>query len=300
MESKPYFDSLFLRRLRRIVTSVTKIKPKMSYCNILYTDEWYNICGENFQVYLQERISDDKPLLLTRFGSDVLLSAIDATNQPNLKNILKYVIGYTDSLGIGYGTSTTMFINAGFYPRTYKSILQYGKMIVDIIPKIDILATIMYQERYFEKELENKKRCTFPDLEPFRWNNPWTKALKGKKVLIIHPFTQTIEKQYRNNREKLFNNLDVLPEFELKLIRAVQPKSISTDPYDQYDTWFDAFEFMKSEIRNCDFDVAILGCGAYGMPLASYIYDLGKKAIHLGGGGTVPLWNTFSERRQYA
>ena len=90
MESKPYFDSLFLRRLRRIVTSVTKIKPKMSYCNILYTDEWYNICGEDFQVYLQERILDDKPLLLTRFGSDVLLSAIDATNQPNLKNILKY------------------------------------------------------------------------------------------------------------------------------------------------------------------------------------------------------------------
>ena len=33
-----------------------------------------------------------------------------------------------------------------------------------------------------------------------------------------------------------------------------------------------------------DFDISILGCGGYGLPLGAFIKSLGKKAIHLGGG----------------
>lgn len=29
--------------------------------------------------------------------------------------------------------------------------------------------------------------------------------------------------------------------------------------------------------------IAIIGCGAYGLPLAAYVKSLGKKAVHLGG-----------------
>lgn len=32
-----------------------------------------------------------------------------------------------------------------------------------------------------------------------------------------------------------------------------------------------------------DFDIAIIGCGAYGMPLAAKLKKTGKQAIHLGG-----------------
>ena len=32
-----------------------------------------------------------------------------------------------------------------------------------------------------------------------------------------------------------------------------------------------------------DFDIALIGCGAYGMPLAAYAKDMGKQAIHLAG-----------------
>jgi hypothetical protein len=40
---------------------------------------------------------------------------------------------------------------------------------------------------------------------------------------------------------------------------------------------------MKSEIDKIDFDIAIIGCGAYGFPLAAHVKRIGKKAIHLGG-----------------
>ena len=32
-----------------------------------------------------------------------------------------------------------------------------------------------------------------------------------------------------------------------------------------------------------DFDVAIIGCGAYGFPLAAKLKQAGKQAIHLAG-----------------
>ena len=40
---------------------------------------------------------------------------------------------------------------------------------------------------------------------------------------------------------------------------------------------------MKLQITKLEFDVAIIGCGAYGFPLAAHIKRMGKKAVHLGG-----------------
>jgi hypothetical protein len=33
-----------------------------------------------------------------------------------------------------------------------------------------------------------------------------------------------------------------------------------------------------------EFDVALIGCGAYGLPLGAYVKNKGKVAVHMGGG----------------
>lgn len=114
---------------------------------------------------------------------------------------------------------------------------------------------------------------------------PWSARLKGKKVLVIHPFERSIRMQYEKNREKLFSNkpeqADILPEFELKTIKAVQ--TIAGERDDRFKDWFEALDWMKSECHKMDFDVAIIGCGAYGFNLAAEIKRMGKIVIHLGG-----------------
>jgi hypothetical protein len=40
---------------------------------------------------------------------------------------------------------------------------------------------------------------------------------------------------------------------------------------------------MCAEVEKVDFDIAIIGAGAYGLPLAFHVKSLGKKAIHMGG-----------------
>ena len=79
----------------------------------------------------------------------------------------------------------------------------------------------------------------------------------------------------------LFTNQHILPNFELDVIKAVQSIAGEKNPFEN---WFQALEFMKNKISKKDFDIALIGCGAYGFPLAAYVKEIGKQAIHMGGG----------------
>ena len=104
--------------------------------------------------------------------------------------------------------------------------------------------------------------------------------MKGKKVLVVHPFSESIECQYKK-REKLFDNPDVLPEFgSLTVIKAVQSMGGECKGFRD---WFEALHHMEEKIDKVDYDVVLIGCGAYGLPLAAHCKRQGKKVIHLGG-----------------
>ena len=120
------------------------------------------------------------------------------------------------------------------------------------------------------------------ELDPMRNpSNPWTKALKGKRVLVIYPFAELIAQQYSQKRDLLFPGTEILPEFELKVLPAVQ--TIAGERDERFADWFEALQWMHDEALRIDFDVAIVGCGAYGLPLAAMLKESGKQAIHLGG-----------------
>jgi hypothetical protein len=118
------------------------------------------------------------------------------------------------------------------------------------------------------------------DLEPFRYSQPWSALLADKKVLVVHPFAKTINDQYQNHRDNIFKNKNILPKFDLTIIKAVQSIARSECGFTN---WFDALEHMKQQVSNTDFDIAIIACGAYGLPLASHIKQIGKQVIHIGG-----------------
>lgn len=48
-------------------------------------------------------------------------------------------------------------------------------------------------------------------LESFRFENPWTEGLKGKKVLVINPFKTQIDSQL-SIKDKIWTNQNVLPD----------------------------------------------------------------------------------------
>ena len=172
---------------------------------------------------------------------------------------------------------------SGVFPTTDSFLKQFCKYYMDCVAQSDILALwgVGAECKVVKTKCGNKTKYTqLTALEPYYFEQPWSAALKNKRVLVIHPFDESIKKQYRN-REKLFLNPSVLPEFaSLTCVRAVQ--SIAGQKT-EFKTWFDALNYMKAQIKAIDFDVAIIGAGAYSLPLAAFVKQIGKVAIQMSG-----------------
>ena len=50
-----------------------------------------------------------------------------------------------------------------------------------------------------------------------------------------------------------------------------------------YASWFDALAATQAEMDAADYEVAIIGAGAYGLPLAAHARDTGHTAIQMSG-----------------
>jgi hypothetical protein len=124
-------------------------------------------------------------------------------------------------------------------------------------------------------------------LEPFYMIldgvKPWTHYLYGKKVLIINPFTESFKKQLENGFQ-MFNDknkkifLDNQEFVFYKCFQTIAGNHIHKD-------WLETFKIICNDIKKLDFDIALLGCGGYGLPLCNFIKSkLNKSAIYIGGG----------------
>jgi hypothetical protein len=225
--------------------------------------------GDVCSSVIKEELSKEKPSMIGRFGS----SEIRAVLYPRMPRLLQARVKKRVYFDIG--------MHAGFFPVNEETLKRYSDLLMEDMKLVDILASWRIEEVFLKKYFSSAKRIEYVELEPYFQDNPWTEVLANKKVLVIHPFNNTIESQYKNNRDKLFVDKRVLPEFKsLETIRAVQTIGGNRE---NFHDWFEALEFMKNEINKKDFDIAILGCGAYGFPLAAHIKRIGKKSIYMGG-----------------
>ncbi len=230
---------------------------------------------------IYKKLTDEKPCMIARLGAfelDCLVNYLGVNKKELYKSHIGLIKGQTPEWWWKKSLLRSMQTNAGFFPVTVDKIEKYCELMIADISQVDILGSWLKHESFFSQELINAKRVVLEDIEPFFLSNPWTRAFEGKKVLVIHPFSETIEQQYLK-RELLFEN-NLLPRFELKTIKAVQ--SIAGE-ITEFRDWFEALESMKNKIDATDYDICIIGAGAYGFPLAAHIKRMGKKSIHLGG-----------------
>lgn len=171
---------------------------------------------------------------------------------------------------------------SGFFPQNINLLPEFCNVYHYAIQEIDYLYTLgtpgetYLAKRYLKK---NSKIVAYP--RSWYGEFPFTKCLKQKNVLVISSISKAIESQYEI-RDKLFEDADIrLPEFNLKTFQAIQTLGDTSD--ERFEDWFEALKYMETEITKIDFDIAVIGCGAYGLPLASFIKKMGKSAVHIGG-----------------
>jgi hypothetical protein len=172
--------------------------------------------------------------------------------------------------------------NAGVFPVSDAGLEAFAHIYQRALQQVDLLG---FWQTDFQASLVNALEptpalCSLSALEPFRQTRPWSEALNGRSVLVIHPFAASIETQYRCHRPKLFRDSRVLPAFRLQVLKPPLTHAPNTEGFT---SWTEAFQHLQDQVLGMSFDLALLGCGAYGLPLAAAIRREGRQAIHLGG-----------------
>ncbi|MDG1302456.1 MAG: hypothetical protein P8R37_12810 [Opitutae bacterium] len=179
-----------------------------------------------------------------------------------------------------------LYKNAGVFPESQTSYADFCRTFITSLEQMDQLAPwFLTGERATLKQYAPQAQLISTGplyLNPIGSTNPghWTQSLRNKKILVASPFTATIEDQF-SRRELIWpGEYPLLPACTLKTLRVPLAASVTPSPYPD---WLTGLEALKTQMTNCDFDVALIGAGAWSLPLATHAKTLGKIGIHLGG-----------------
>lgn len=273
-----YFKYLMKKSFINILKIVRKIYLKIFISKDVLTPECINDSEVSSQLIYDALVSD-APCMIARFGSTELLCLRNYLGVKHDKGaFFNYINGTAQAWWWEENVLKQMQQWSGFFPANEDKIEQFCELMVQDVPEVDILGSWLADEQLFEKQLVNAQKVHLRFLEPYWADNHWSRALEGKKVLVVHPFADDIESQYQ--RRTLLFKKNILPEFQLTTIKAVQSVA---DEKTGFQDWFAALDYMKAEIDKVDYDICLIGCGAYGFPLAAHVKRMGKKGFHYGG-----------------
>lgn len=245
-----------------------------------------------------ERARDDifsgqKPFLISRFGN-VEFSAFreiyDSRRDLGLIERLSLSV-FGRLAGIREKTKIRLRLNAGVFSASSNAdFVHFFEEYYKCVSEIDFFF------RWFSGDALLLKAGLRASIAPLEYLNIlqspkfFEGVFESKKLLIVSPHVNTIKYQFENSYPQLCEHLGV-DDFSVATIQTFH--KIHGGDGD----WFVELERLKQEILGAreGVDFIILGCGAYGLPLAAFAKSIGISAIHLGG-ATQLLFGIIGER----
>ncbi len=243
---------------------------------------------KNSNKYIIELIKNmnDKPFLVGRLGTEAAYSLLY-----HISNELVIPLSLMNNAGIYIKNKEKLekeiienYITL-YYKKYYNSILSS-----DAIGIFKTIPIIQKTEEHIINNNSHIKELMSRSLEPFyaiiENEIPWSHYLLGKKILIVSPFVDSFQKQLNNGFKMFTGEKFKTQDIFLPGQEFVFYKSFNTLAGNHiHENWVETYNIMCNAIQKLDFDIALLSCGGYGMPLCNFIKnDLKKSAIYIGGG----------------
>lgn len=233
-----------------------------------------NILTENAQInsFIRETLDLSKPASLAKLGAVELRFCQEYLNGADGKN-KKY-------------SSTSLeeiYINAGVFPQTSKALNRFASIFIQACEQVSHLA-VWYrpgEQEFVLTKMPAAHLFRLSGLDPLPFGSrSWLQGLHAKRVLVVSPFVRSIQEQY-NRRESVWNRCPgFLPTFDLHTVKA--PLSAGLVQPNQPD-WETTLNTLIAAMDNQKYDIALIGAGAFSIPLAVHAQKKGAIGIHLGG-----------------
>lgn len=188
----------------------------------------------------------------------------------------------------------TTIAYSGIFPAESDFHFQYGKFFMDCVRELDVVGLFRGKHadsewmliNYFQPEnLFTQFQNLHPDRSiPDDETNCYLPFLRGKKILLVCPFGNLLASRATREIFQGVWRVSGKKFFEPARVEGLEfPYGFARETRARYATVLDLMREIEDEIAKRDFDVALIGAGGMGVPLAASVKRLGKVGIMLGG-----------------
>jgi hypothetical protein len=250
-----------------------------------------NLCEQRLQFndntvlynYISAKIEKDTHFIIPRISgieNNVAvyckMNTVDNPQPTLTAGIKKLLYAMKNNAGIALHNPA----NIQHYSQRYLQAFEYCDMFAGWDLQGNYIHHIFQTHEYIKQQFESKTifwALAF-DIFHYIYSNPWTQALRGKRILLVSPFEDSLREKI-DVREQIYG-IDLFPDCTFTFLKP--PQTQASMP--SRDFCEELIDFEKAiDDRLSDFDVALLSCGGYANPIGSYIYEKGKSAIYVGG-----------------
>ena len=260
--------------------------------------EGYKFLYDSLKDSITNNTNNPKPLFIGKIGANELIIIYQA--------ILIQQCQMTDfSMDMKRDGSDV----AGIHPNTKEGFMNFIRIYLEAIKSMNIIASwnerLINVEEYIWRNYIVNSKVGKPEhlgivelttLESFYTERQywWQNLYENKTILVITPFTKSIQKQL-DNRENVFRGKWKgfwSDKISFKFIKFPHPYNVSSledkAKYPERNAEL-LLKFQKEIDEVYDsigsFDIALIGAGGNSILLCDYIKRVkGKSAFHLGGG----------------
>jgi hypothetical protein len=190
--------------------------------------------------------------------------------------------------------------NAGIYAPTQDSLTKYVNALIKsydhctAIAEWDgkVFALTGEGQQFIAHRTPQIPKIDALALEPYYYMDNWMVALKGKRILVVHPFSDILSKQTRNF-SSLFPNLSWFEDCTFQFLAP--PLTLAGNhggwPWDEH-----LEPFLKRISAIPEFDIALVAAGGYGMLISDYIFTACRKSVMYIGGALQLFFGVIGKR----
>lgn len=259
------------------------IYPTVSNDTRTEKDITYNLVIENDRLrnYLINKLDNNKSFIIPRIaGIENRVALMGIMMMQNVQNFQKELLEkFLAVMKNNAGIKITNVQSLIKYSTNYLQAFNDSDMYFDWEPWGNVAQSIFDSLLFIHLNFD-KMRVSALALDVFHsiHSNPWTTALKGKRLLIISPFVDSMREKL-DNREKIYG-IDLFPECRFVFLKP--PQTQANCESEEFDVELDKFVSKINDVKHF-FDVALVSCGGYGNLVCSKIYQMNKSAIYVGG-----------------
>jgi hypothetical protein len=224
------------------------------------------------QETIKKAIHDGTPFLMGRITDIELRTAFDLRHGNPIK---QDQIDLENNAGIHLQN----MISLNIYVQRFIQAYEHCTHIAEWEKDGAMYRAVGHGQEWISKRTPRAITFDARNLEPYYFKDSWMSALKGKRILIVHPFASSFQKQTSKFAD-LFPNRSW---FEDCTFVFVKPPMTMAGNHGGKD-WQEHLDEFLPKIQCVTFDIALVAAGGYGMLIADHIYtNLNRSAIYVGG-----------------